>query len=166
MYCRWSKVGLHWTRYGFHYTIPPFGDPNHQLLIHLLFIPIIGSLNEKTFGMNAVPNVKCIHSTTTTTSTTTTQSVPNVNPSDRSPTITTNTSASTASASVTVSAVSTAGHQQIHTTNTEVTVDAVTGGHPQVHTVPTRRPSGQELKPGSRKTSRAGSNSSSGVAYC
>ena len=114
--------------------------------------------------MNAVPNVKCIHSTTTTTSTTTTQSVPNVKPSDKSSIMTTNTSSSTASASVTTSAVSSTG--PIHTTNTAVSVDAVTGGHPQVHTVPTRRPSSQDTKPGSRKLSRTGSNTNSGVAYC
>ena len=118
------------------------------------------------FGMNAVPNVKCIHSTTTTTSTTTTQSVPNVNPSDKSPIITTNTSSSNSSgASITTANASTISNAgPIQTTNTAVTVDAITGAHPQVHTISKRRTSGDASKPSSRKSSKASANS--GIAYC
>lgn len=150
-------------------------DMNNKLK-EILFIAFVlcltlcltkGSINEKSYGMNAVPNVKSIHSTAITS--TTTQSVPNVNPSDKSSIITSNTSSGgTAGASmITSNASNVSNSGSIQTTNTAVTVDAKTGAHPQVHTITTRRTSEETSKPSSRKSSRASANSNAGgIAYC
>ncbi|XP_054167765.1 potassium voltage-gated channel protein Shaw-like [Oppia nitens] len=122
-----------------------------------------GSPNEKSYQINAVPNVspnaKCIESTTTTTNTTTTAPTVSTtvatNPKDKSPqqTITTTTvhtnsqpisDTNTGSASIIntsnsclCSATHTSTSSAIKAANTTVTVDAKTGTNPQVHTVVT-----------------------------
>lgn len=101
------------------------------------------------------------------------------NPNDKSRIITTNTSSDTTSAGTlkitninttnSASNISTNTTTGTKSTDTAVTVNAITGVHPQVHTITaTKSTSGDAsslAKPSSCKTSRASVNSSPRVTY-